>query len=43
MDNLVEDKFAFINFDATLINNDIPTLLSNSRVIIEVLETVEPD
>ena len=43
MDNLVEDKYAFINFDAALINNDIPALLSKSRVIIEVLETVEPD
>lgn len=43
MDNLVEDKYAFINFDATLINNDIPSLLNKNRVVIEVLENVEPD
>ena len=43
MDNLVEDKYAFINFDSTLINNDIPSLLNKDSVVIEVLEDVKPD
>jgi len=33
MDNLVEDKYAFINFDSTLINNDIPSLLNKDSVV----------
>ena len=43
MNNLVEDKFAFINFDSSLINNDIPSLLNRSKIVIEILEDVVPD
>lgn len=43
MKNLVEDKIAFINFDQTLINNEIPTILDKDKVVIEVLEDVVPD
>lgn len=43
MENLVEDKIAFINFDEVLINNEVPTMLDSSKVVIEVLETVTPD
>lgn len=45
MEKLVEDKIAFINFDATLINNEIPSLLHNDRerIVVEVLEDVIPD
>ena len=39
----MEDKYAFINFDSTLINNDIPSLLNKDSVVIEVLEDVKPD
>lgn len=42
MDNLVYDKKAFINFGENLIMQDIPSLLSKSRIIIEILETVKP-
>lgn len=43
MENLIEDKIGFINFDQTLINNEIPKLLNKEKVVIEVLETVIPD
>lgn len=43
MENLIEDKIGFINFDQTLINNEIPKLLNKDKVVIEVLETVIPD
>lgn len=43
MENLIEDKIAFINFDETLINNEIPTMLDKFKVVIEVLENVVPD
>lgn len=41
--NLIEDKKAFINFDKVLLNNSIPLLLDKEKVVIEILETVEPD
>lgn len=43
MENLIEDKIGFINFDQILINNEIPKLLNKDKVVIEVLETVIPD
>lgn len=43
MENLIEDKLAFINFDENLINNEVPTLLDKEKIVIEVLESVVPD
>ncbi len=41
--NLVENSLAFINFDKELINNEIPLLLDNSKVVIELLENINPN
>lgn len=39
---LTNNKLAFINFPEESINTDMATLLPNNKIIIEVLETVEP-
>jgi c-di-GMP-related signal transduction protein len=43
LDRLLGDKPAFINFDRTLLQGDWTTILPPGRVVIEILETVEPD
>lgn len=42
MENLVGDHKAFVNFDETLIMNDIPYLLDKDHVVIELLEDIVP-
>ncbi len=42
IDNLVGDKLAYINFNKALVENDIPLLLDEKNVVIELLETVRP-
>ena len=43
IDQIVDDKRAFINFDASFINSDFPELIESHRLIIEVLEDVNVD
>ena len=43
IDQIVDDKRAFINFDAAFINSDFPELIESHRLIIEVLEDVIVD
>lgn len=43
IDQIVDDKRAFVNFDAAFINSDLPELIESHRLIIEVLEDVEVD
>lgn len=43
MNLLTDNKKGFINFGPQLIMEDIPELLSNERIIIELLESVVPD
>jgi len=43
MDQLVGGKPAFVNFDRELLLGDLAGLLLPARIVIEVLETVEPD
>jgi EAL and modified HD-GYP domain-containing signal transduction protein len=43
IDQIVDDKRAFINFDADFINSDFPELIESHRLIIEVLEDVIVD
>lgn len=43
LDRLVGDKPAFINFDRTLLLGDWTTVLPPEKVVIEILEGVEPD
>jgi len=43
IDQIVDDKRAFINFDADFIRSDLPELIESHRLIIEVLEDVEVD
>jgi EAL and modified HD-GYP domain-containing signal transduction protein len=43
IDKIVDDKRAFINFDAAFINSDFPELIESHRLIIEVLEDVVVD
>lgn len=43
IDQIVDDKRAFINFDAEFINSDLPELIESHRLIIEVLEDVIVD
>ncbi len=43
MDQLVGGKPAFVNFDRELLLGDLAGLLQPARIVIEVLETVEPD
>lgn len=42
LDKLTNNKLAFINFPEDGINSNMATLLPHDKVIIEVLETVEP-
>lgn len=43
IDHLIGDRLAFINFSKALLENDIPLLLDENHVVIELLETVKPD
>jgi len=43
IDQIVDDKRAFINFDASFIGSDLPELIESHRLIIEVLEDVVVD
>ncbi len=43
IDCLVENKYAFINFDESFINSDSIELVSPDRLIIEMLENIEVD
>jgi EAL and modified HD-GYP domain-containing signal transduction protein len=43
IDNLIGNRFAYINFSKALIENDIPLLLDESHVVIELLENIKPD
>ncbi|SHG89381.1 EAL and HDOD domain-containing protein [Tepidibacter thalassicus] len=43
IENLIGDKKAFINFDKKLIDMDIPFILNNNIVVIELLEDIIPD
>lgn len=40
IDELVDDKYAFINFDASLIQSDVIELIDPSRLVVEMLEDV---
>lgn len=42
LDNLTDNKKAFVNFTEELIKENIATLLPNDKVIIEILENVNP-
>ena len=41
MEDIVGDKRAFINFDASFLHSDLPEIIDSSRLIIEVLEDVK--
>jgi len=43
LNNLVEGKLAFVNFDKHLILSGVPELLDKERVVIELLETIVPN
>ena len=43
IDRIVDNKRAFINFDASFISSDLPELIESHRLIIEVLEDVTVD
>ncbi len=43
LENLVSDKFAFINMTRSALLSDLVFLLPKDNCVIEVLETVEPD
>ena len=43
IDRIVDDKRAFINFDADFLMTDLPELIDSHRLIIEVLEDVIAD
>lgn len=42
LDNLTDNKKAFVNFTEELIKENMATLLPNNKVIIEILENVKP-
>ena len=42
-DNMVAGKNAFLNFDRTLLVGGFHSLLPRERLVIEILESVEPD
>lgn len=42
LDTLTDEKRAFVNFPEELINKNIATLLPKDKVVIEILETVNP-
>src|SRR5579859_947330 len=43
MQQLVGNALAFINVDAAALQREAPRLLSPAKVVIEILETVQPD
>ena len=43
LDNIIEDKYAFINFDGNFIHTDALELIEPDRLIVEMLEDVEVD
>lgn len=43
MNALIGELKAFINFSKALINNDIPLLLNENNVVVELLESIKPD
>ncbi len=43
LDMLAQGKLAFVNFSRAPLVNDMALVLPSDRVVIEVLETVEPD
>ena len=43
IDQIVDDKRAFINFDSEFLTSDLPELIDSHRLIIEVLEDVVVD
>lgn len=43
INELIEDKKAFVNFDSTFLNSDWPELIDPDRLVVEVLETVVVD
>jgi len=43
LENLIEDKFAFINFDEIFIHSDTLELIKPDRMIIELLEHIKVD
>lgn len=43
LDTLAQGKLAFVNFSRAPLINDMALVLPSDRVVIEVLETVEPD
>lgn len=43
IDCIVEDKYAFVNFDDDFIHSDTLELIEPKRLIVEVLESVEVD
>lgn len=43
IDHLIGNRLAFINFSKALVENDIPLLLDEAHVVIELLENVKPD
>lgn len=42
INNLVGDGKAFINFDKSLIESEIPMLLDNNKIVVELLEDIVP-
>lgn len=43
MDKLIGKCKAFINFDKSLLMQEMPALLDSKKVVVELLETIEPD
>lgn len=43
MDRLIGKNRAFINFDQKLIMKEMPALLDARKVVVELLETIQPD
>lgn len=43
MDKIIGNKMGFVNFTANLLQSDIVNLISPERVVIEILEDIEPD
>lgn len=43
MEKLIGRNRAFINFDKKLIIQEMPALLDSRKVVVELLETIEPD
>jgi EAL and modified HD-GYP domain-containing signal transduction protein len=43
LDAITQNKLAFINFTKQLIQEEIPTIFSNEKLVVEILEDVIPD